>query len=158
MSRRQPQETTFPLGRLDAASVFVHPTQDDHERAKDKARQLLKSIVSEKEWAELEDRSIIQLTGKRGNYLISPYTRTEIRDLQTGAIKAYACLQLTIPAPIYDRMVAEYLLIKNREDVYWKTANIFSQSGDEFEIATLLLIVLDIALFFNMFLEILKIR
>ena len=71
---------------------------------------------------------------------------------------AYACLQLSIPAPTYDRMVAEYLLIRNAEDIYWKTANIFSRSGNEFGIATLFLIAFDIALFVNLLLEVLTVH
>ena len=90
--------------------------------------------------------------------MISPYSQTEIRDSTTGRCVAYACLQLSIPAPTYDRMVAEYLLIRNAEDVYWKTANIFSRTGNEFGIATLFLIAFDIALFVNLMLEILAAR
>ena len=148
-------QETFPLQRLD---IFSHPTQDDYERAKDKARQLLHSILPETSWSELEEKGVIQLAGKRGIYVISPYSQTEIRDSGTGRCVAYACLQLSIPAPTYDRMVAEYLLIKNAEDVYWKTANVFSRSGNEFGIATLLLIAFDVALFANLLLEVLTVQ
>ena len=147
-------QENFPQ-RLD---VFSHPTQDDYERAKDKARLLLRSILPEKSWVELEERGVIQYVGKRGTYVISPYSQTEIRDTSSGRCVAYACLQLSIPAPTYDRMVAEYLLIRNSEDLYWKTANIFSRSGNEFGIATLFLIAFDIALFVNLMLEVLASR
>ncbi len=148
-------QDNFPLQRLD---IFSHPTQDDYERAKDEARQLLRSVLHETEWVDLEEKGVIQLSGKRGNYVISPYSQTEIRDASSGRCVAYACLQLSIPAPTYDRMVAEYLLIKNAEDVYWKTANIFSRSGNEFGIATLFLIAFDIALFVNLLLEVLTVH
>jgi hypothetical protein len=147
-------QENFPTQRLD---IFSHPTQDDYERAKDKARQLLKSILPDRSWSELEGKGVIQIEGKRGNYVISPYSQTEIRDSITGRCVAYACLQLSIPAPTYDRMVAEYLLIKNAEDVYWKTANIFSRNGNEFGIATLFLIAFDVALFVNLLLEVLTV-
>src|ERR1051326_3095314 len=147
-------QENFPQ-RLD---VFSHPTQDDYERAKDKARQLLRSVLPENSWNELEERGVIQFTGKRGTYVISPYSQTEIRDSTSGRCVAYACLQLSIPAPTYDRMVAEYLLIKNSEDIYWKTANIFSRTGNEFGIATLYRIRYDIALFVNLMLEILSVH
>ena len=147
-------QENFPP-RLD---VFSHPTQDDYERAKDKARQLLRSVLPEKAWTELEERGVIQYIGKRGIYVISPYSQTEIRDSVSARCVAYACLQLLIPAPTYDRMVAEYLLIRNSEDVYWKTANIFSRTGNEFGIATLFLIAFDIALFVNLMLEVLSAR
>jgi hypothetical protein len=147
-------QENFPQ-RLD---VFSHPTQDDYERAKDKARQLLHSVLPENAWTELEERGVIQYEGKRGTYVISPYSQTEIRDSASGRCIAYACLQLSIPAPTYDRMVAEYLLIRNAEDIYWKTANIFSRTGNEFGIATLFLIAFDIALFVNLMLEVLSAR
>ncbi len=148
-------QENFPLQRLDA---IAHPTQDDYERAKDKARQLLRSILPENEWSEMEEKGVVQYAGKKGTYVISPYSQTEIRDSVSGRCVAYACLQLSIPAPTYDRMVAEYLLIRNAEDVYWKTANIFSRSGNEFSIATLFLIAFNIALFANLLFEIISIR
>src|SRR6266705_3890290 len=148
-------QENFPLPRAD---VFPHPTQDDYKHAKDKAHQLLPTILPERAWSELEEKGVIQLPGKRGTYVISPYSQTEIRDCFSGRCVAYACLQLSIPAPTYDRMVAEYLLIKNAEDVYWKTANIFSRSGNEFGIATLFLIAFDIALFVNLLLEVLTVH
>jgi hypothetical protein len=144
--------------QLRRLEIFSHPTQDDYERAKDKARQLLRSILPDQTWSELEDKGVIQIEGKRGNYVISPYSQTEIRDSISGRCVAYACLQLSIPAPTYDRMAAEYLLIRNAEDVYWKTANIFSRSGNEFGIATLFLIAFDVALFVNLLLEVLTVR
>jgi len=148
-------QENFPLQRLD---IFSHSTQDDYERAKDKARELLRLIVPESSWLELADKGVIEIEGKRGSYVISPYSQTEIRDTSSGRCIAYACLQLSIPAPTYDRMIAEYLLIKNAEDVYWKTANIFSRNGNEFGIATLFLIAFDIALFVNLLLELLTIH
>jgi len=141
--------------RLD---VFSQPAQDDDERAKDKARQLLRSILPENTWSEFEDKGVIQCRGTRGTYVISPYSQTEIRDAASGQCVAYACLQLSIPAPSYDRMVAEYLLIRNAEDVYWKTANIFSRSQNEFGITTVFLLALNIALFVNLLLEVVTAR
>jgi hypothetical protein len=154
MTTRTAQEN-LPLQRLD---VFSHPTQDDYERAKEKARDLLRQILPQRSWEELEEKGVIQYNGKRGIYVISPYSQTEIRDASSGRCIAYACLQLSIPAPTYDRMCAEYLLIRNSEDTYWKTANIFSRSGNEFGIATLFLIAFDIALFVNLLLEVLAVH
>ena len=154
MSRRQ--DTAFPIQGADG--FFTHPTQDDYERSKEKARHLLKTVVSERGWADLEDKGILTLTGKRGTYIISPFSQTEVRDLNTGRCVAYACLQLSIPAPSYDRMIAEYLLIKNCEDVYWKTANIFSCNGNEFSIAIFFLIAFDIALFANLLIKMIRLN
>ena len=131
--------------------IFSHPVQDDYERAKDKARHLLKSILPEKSWEELEMKDVVTYQGKRGVYIISPYSQTEILDPNSGKCLAYACFQLTIPAPTYDRMVAEYILIKSDEKRYWKTANIFSQTSNAFGFAALFYFaVTDIALFVNL--------
>jgi len=148
-------QENFPLQRLE---VFSHPTQDDYERAKDKARQLLRSILPDSAWSELEEKAVIQLAGKRGTYVISPYSQTEIRDC---AFRPLCCLCVPSAfhsAPTYDRMVAEYLLIRIPRTFTGKTANIFSRSGNEFGIATLFLIAFDIALFVNLLLEVLTVR
>jgi len=47
-------QENFPLQRLD---IFSHPTQDDYERAKDKARQLLRQVLLEPEWESLKKRA-----------------------------------------------------------------------------------------------------
>ncbi len=156
MSRTQ--DTAFPIQRADG--FCTHPTQDDYELAQDKARELLRSILPESSLTKFEETGVVWVSGKRGTYLISPCTQTEIHDLKTGRCVAYACLQLTIPAPDYDRMVAEYLLIKNAEDVYWKKANIFSHIGNELRISTLVLVLIlvavSIALFENLLLDVIS--
>src|SRR5688500_1461764 len=86
-------QENFPLQRLD---MFSHPTPDDYDRAKDKARQLLRSILPESSWSEMEEKGVIQYVGKKGTYVISPYSQTEIRDPNSGRCVAYACLQLSI--------------------------------------------------------------
>ena len=62
---------------------------------------------------------------------------------------AYACMQLSIPAPTYDRMAAEYLLLRNAEETYWQTANIFTRVNDDWNLTSMLLIAFDLALFVN---------
>lgn len=156
--------TTIGYGEQETAEQELgcvypeNPTTNDYERAKAKARQLLKTVVTEKEWEELEEKNALTIVGKKGIYVILPYSITQIFDSNSKRCTAYACLQLTIPAPTFDRMVAEYLLIKNDEEKYWKTANIFSRNRNEFEIATLFLIVFDVALFVNLFAEFLTTR
>lgn len=135
------------------------PKQDDYEQAKEKARQLLKSILPEKSWREFEKSGILRIHGERGTYGISAGGQTEIKDLHSGRLIAYACLQLTIPAPTCDRVVAEYLLIKNAEDVYWTKANIFWRCPDDVvRVAVFSLSIVDILLFLNLFFEILTFK
>lgn len=130
---------------------FLYPSQDSYDRAREKARQLLFEVLPESSWLEFEDKDTIRVTGRRGVYVISR-NQTEIRDSTSGRFVAYACLSLSVPAPTYDRMVAEYLLIKNAEDIYWKTANIFSRCGNEFDLGTMFLAAFDIALCVNLLL------
>ena len=114
---------------------------------------MLRSILPERTWAEFEEKGVLECRGKRGTYVLSPYSQTEIRDVASGRCVAYACLQLSIAAPAYDRIVAEYLLIRNVEDVYWETANIFLPGKNESGVATLFLMSFNIALFVNLLLK-----
>lgn len=127
--------------------------QDDNARAQEKSLQLLKTILPENTWTELEKNGLIRLTGKHSRYVILPSSQTEIYDLDSGRFVAYACIQLSISAPAYDRVIAEYLLIKNAENIYLKTAKIFKKSG-EFEIAMPFFVAIDIVLFMNLLLTI----
>lgn len=131
-------------------SSDVDVAEENYENSREKARKLLRSVVPKKTWCEYEETSFIRIEGKDKIYLISPYSQTEIRNKETGKIEAYACLQLNLPAPTFDRMAAEYILIKNAEDFYWETARISLLSGNEFGIATPFLISFDIILFVNL--------
>lgn len=144
------QETAGPQ---ESSPIFL---QNINEAARKKSLQLLKHILPEQSWIEFEKKGIITIKGQHGKYVIFPFTQTEICDFDSNKCKARACLQFSIPTPIYDRMIAEYLLIKNDENFYWKTANIFiiPRNGDI--IATLLLITINIILFGNIFVEIIS--
>jgi hypothetical protein len=132
-------------------AVFpMNPTQDDYEFAKEKARELLQRVLPNLVWKEYRETGLVKIIGKRGTYFISPFSHTEIRDLEHNKLIAHACLQFLIPAPIYDRVIAEYLLIKNDEDRYWVTANIFFVSKKEFSVKILLFMALDAFLFANL--------
>ena len=56
-------------------------------------------------------------------------------------------MQLSVPAPVYDRIIAEYVLIRNDEDLYWHTANIFPASWDNRTFAIFLAALFDVMLF-----------
>jgi len=117
-------------------------------RAEENARELLSSILPDDARTNLEEDGKIVYTGARNVYVLSRTSQTEIRDKTTGRLIARACLQLSVPAPACDRVVAEYLILKNDEDLYWKTANIFSQDG--WDIVLPLLILVDLVLFINL--------
>jgi len=114
--------------------------------ARDKARQVLRSVLADADWATFEEKGIVVYAGRRGIYILSPYGQTIIRDLSSGRMLGRACLQLSVVAPAYDRMAAEYVVLKNAEEFYWKTANIFEQPMEH--IAEVLLVIFDLALLF----------
>jgi hypothetical protein len=93
-----------------------------HEAAKQKAHDLLMSILPPEERNRLEFQGFISARGRRYEYVILPHSQTEL--FRKGRRVGFACLQLTVPAPVYDRMLAEYLLIKHDERAYLRTANV----------------------------------
>jgi hypothetical protein len=102
------------------------------EAAKQKAYHLLMSILPSEEQTRLETLGNIQVRGRRHRYVISPHTQTEL--FKNGRRVGFACLQLTIAAPVYDRMLAEYLLIKHDERAYLRTANVAHESSGSLQL------------------------
>ena len=88
-----------------------------------KAKQLLCEILPDEALREFLERDRFHYSGKVGLYRISRNSQTEI--YRNGGLVASGCLQLTIFAPSYDRMAAEYLILSNDEQLYWTKANIF---------------------------------
>lgn len=118
-----------------------------------RAREMLRSVLPDEMWSRVVEKGVIEYTGTRATYIISPDSTTEIRDLATGRAVGRACLQLSVPAPAYDRMLAEYLLLRNAEALYWKTANIFDQNHPDLPV--LIFGVLDICLFLHLLIQLL---
>ena len=96
-----------------------------NESPNERARHIARAVLPDATWTAFTEKGFITFRGKRGEYIISPHSQTEIRESRTGRHVGQACLQLSIPAPACDRMITEYLLLKNAEDFYWQTANIF---------------------------------
>ena len=121
-----------------------------------KGKDLLREILPDPLWTEFEQKNVISVRGKKGLYKISARAQTAFLGRSTEH-NAYLCMRLGDDcAPTFDRMAAEYLLIKNAEDVYWNHVNVFFFSGEQvFSIIEVLLVVLDAALFVNLLLEIL---
>src|SRR5215813_11334083 len=88
-----------------------------------KSKQLLCEILPEEALKEFLEKDYFHHYGKLGVYRISRNSQTEI--YRKGRLAASGCLQLTVFAPSYDRMVAEYLILANDEQLYWTKANIF---------------------------------
>jgi hypothetical protein len=119
---------------------------DLYEAADTRARDLLCRVLPERQWVRFIETGILEVSGSPGIYRISPYGQTSVVDSQTRRPLACACLQLTVPAPVHDRIIAECMLIRNDENLYWRTANIFPMRMDERVFVLFLAALLDLTL------------
>ena len=113
-----------------------------------RARRLLCEILPEKERQDFLTTGSFQHEGNGVTYRISERTQTQI--YTNGRHSATACLQLAIPAPGCDRMIAEYLILKNDERLYWKVANVLPLEYTRFDSRLCLMMMLDFGLFLNL--------
>ncbi len=118
-----------------------------------RALELCRCALTDKEWEELNTCGTVTVIAKKYVYMVSRDAMTRVFRRGSRRLYAHACLQLSIPAPINDRVLAEVLLIKNDEKLYLKTANVLrvGSTGDVFfttvmsmSIALMLYIVIDI--------------
>ena len=84
-------------------------------------------------------------------YRICRSSQTEI--YWNGHLSANACLQLTVPTPGYDRMIAEYLILNTDETLYWSKANILPLKRFAFGLPELLLSALNFVLLIKLVVE-----
>src|SRR5437667_10454736 len=89
----------------------------DADSARRKARQLLCEILPAAEREQFLATDSFCQKGKHATYRICRGSQTEL--YRNGRLVALACLQFTIPTPSYDRMIAEYLILKSDEALYW---------------------------------------
>jgi hypothetical protein len=118
-----------------------------YESTDSRALELLRRVLPETQWTQFSRTGLLEVAGCRGTYRISAQGLTRVFDPETGRPRASACLQLSIPAPAHDRIVAEYVLIRNDEDLYWQTANIVSVDLENLRLIQALMVVLDTVLF-----------
>jgi hypothetical protein len=116
-----------------------------------KAERLLCEILPTTAREQFLRYGFVECGGKRAVYRILKNSQTEI--YVKGSLYARACLQLTIPAPTCDRMIAEYLILRNDEPLYWSKANIEPVKSPSAYIPTILLLIFDIALLIRLFLQ-----
>ena len=120
---------------------------DLYESADNRAKELLCRVLHEGQWVRFIETGTLEVSGSRGTYRISPFQQTTVVDSETRRPIATACLQLSVPAPPHDRLIAEYMLIRNDEDLYWRTANIFPAGLGNQDLALSLVALLDVMLF-----------
>jgi len=116
----------------------------DRTSASFKARELLCEILPAATREEFLANDAFYYKGVRATYRICRSSQTEI--YWNGRLTAHACLQLTVPAPSYDRMIAEYLILNTDENLYWTKANILRAKGPVLGLSELLLIALNLVL------------
>jgi hypothetical protein len=116
-----------------------------------KARELLCAILPSAAREELRVHDAFYFRGKRVTYRICRSSQTEI--YWNGHLSANACLQLTVPTPSYDRMIAEYLILNTDETLYWSKANIFPLKGLALGLPELLLSALNFVLLITLVVE-----
>jgi hypothetical protein len=119
---------------------------EEHLAPEVTAKNLLRRILPETQWKEFSSTGMLMVPASRGIYRISTRDLTRLLDAQTRRPRASACLQLTVPAPVNDRIIAEYLLIQNDEDLYWRTANVFPAGLDNRVLTHFLVAALDVLL------------
>jgi hypothetical protein len=71
-----------------------------------------------------------------------------VLDSATRRVVAATQLQTTGAAPARDRVITEYLLIRNDENLYWQTASIIPEEPPSHRHLTLLMAVFDTILLF----------
>lgn len=112
---------------------WFEPEEDSKRRrqvqaAQKKALKLLERVVSAEDFDSYQKKRFIETFGKRFKYHIKAAGQTSIYDKNNGSTLFSSCLQLagdeTYGAPQEDRVVMEYLMIKNDEERYLKTANL----------------------------------
>ena len=126
---------------------------EQHESPDDRAMELLRHVLPETQWAQFTETGILEVSGCRGIYRIYAVDLTHILDAQTRRPINSACLQLSVPAPVHDRIITEYVLIRNDEDRYWRMANIFPAGLDNLRFAVVLTALLDLMLLTMFFVQ-----
>jgi hypothetical protein len=87
------------------------------------ARQLLQSILSERDWDWFTQTGTLEIAAKAGIYRVCTHSPTKILDSETRRLVITTRWRGTATSE-RDRVIAEYLLIRNDENLYWQTVNI----------------------------------
>jgi hypothetical protein len=113
------------------------------QSSKNAARELLQSIISEEQWNRFNQSGTLELDGKGGIYRLSTNGPTKVLDSATRRPVVSTRLQPAGAASARDRVIAEYLLIRNDENLYWQTATIAPEEPPSHRHLTLLMAAFD---------------
>jgi hypothetical protein len=102
-------------------------SMSQQQSSKNAARELLQSIISEEQWNRFNQSGTLELEARGGIYRLSTNGPTKVLDSATRSVVAATRLQPAGAASGRDRVIAEYLLIRNDENLYWQTATILPE-------------------------------
>jgi len=101
-----------------------------YRQSEDGAGELLRSIVSERQWIQFQQTGTVEIAAHAGIYRIHMAGPTHVLDSETRRPVTTTRWQPAVPGSARDRVIAEYLLIRDHEDRYWQTASICSPAID----------------------------
>ena len=110
------------------------------------AIDLLRTIVSDEEWKRFQRTGTLEIRGKAGIYRVDRRHATRLLDSETQRAIATIRWHPVSPEEVPDRVIAEYLLIRNSENRYWETANILPDKSGPNLYHSFLVAALDIML------------
>ena len=113
------------------------------QSSKNAARELLQSILSEEQWNRFNHAGTLELAAKGGIYRLSTNGPTKVLDSESRGVVAITRLPQTTSMSTRDRVIAEYLLIRNDENLYWQTATITPEPAPSRRPLVLLLAAFD---------------
>lgn len=121
------------------------------QSSKNAARELFQSILSEEEMNRFNKAGIVEIAAKGGIYRISIHGATQVLDSETRRLVATMRFQPAATNSGRDRVVAEYLLIRNDEDVYWQTASHSPETSSSLRPLSILMAAFDAILLIVLF-------
>jgi hypothetical protein len=113
------------------------------QSSKNAARELFQTILSEEQLNRFNKAGTVEIAAKGGIYRISTHGPTQVLDSETRRVVATMHFQPAATASVRDRVIAEYLLIRNDEDLYWQTATLSPETSSSLRPLLFLMAVFD---------------
>jgi len=121
------------------------------QSSRNSARELLLSILSEEEWNRFNQAGVLEIAAKCGVNRLNVNGPTRLLDSGTRNVVATTHFQILPAGSARDRVIAEYLLIRNDENLYWQTVRITPEKSRSRLYLLLSIAAFDIALLVTLF-------
>ena len=94
-------------------------------RASRRAEDLVRHVLSDREYAQLRRESFIEVRSRRvpGRRYRIPAGGSPVAALEPDGRLLYLCLQPALPVPRQELLVIQKLLLEGDEDEFWRRAN-----------------------------------